>query len=421
MCRVRIALAVLIAASLRIQAQDALRSALSLDPALAPRESSPVGLQPSEPHLGPVPFSLAAYIGVTYDDNFFESESNPQSDMILRGGLTVSVRWLATERSELRFSTDIGYLHYVTHSQDSGFQVSPNSALTYSVSYADATVSFYDQFNYWREVTTESALANIAILPRLDNTIGARLSWEPGRWLAQVGYGHESFLSDNAANNYLDRSTENLFSRFGWRLAEKSETGLEASGSFTSYRVHLQSDNRSLSIGPYADWQLRPAIHLALRGGPTVYFFDPNGTARGSANLNSYYLGLELSHQLTDYLAYQLNLRRDVQLGLNQGSDYIEQLSIASSLSCAVTRRITIGASLTYENGSQPLPVLVIGPYVFKATEHFDRLGGGPQFSWRFTDRLNASVSYFHWQRASDLPGRGYAENTVSLSLGYTF
>src|SRR4029077_504112 len=100
MCRLRIALAVLMAAGLRIQAQDALRSALSLDPALAPKESQPLGLQPTEPHLGPVPFSLAAYIGATYDDNFFESDSNPQSDMILRGGVTIGVRWLATERSE---------------------------------------------------------------------------------------------------------------------------------------------------------------------------------------------------------------------------------------------------------------------------------------------------------------------------------
>lgn len=421
MFRFRLVLAFFAAAGLRIQAQDALRQALALDPALTPKENSVATLAPEQPHLGPVRFNLSAYCSAGYNDNISESEFNRLSDVTLRPGLNVALFWPATERSELRFGTDISYVHYLTQSQYSGLEISPDSAISYAVSFADARLNFYDQFNYWRQVTTESSLANVAVLPRLDNTIGARLSWEPGRWLAQLGYGHEIFLAESAANNYLDRSSENLFGRLGWRLAEKSEAGLEASGSFTSYRVHLQSDNRSLSLGPYADWQLRPAIHVTLRGGPTFYAFDSNGAARGSGGLNSYYLGASLSHQLTAGVSYQINLRRDVQLGLNQGSDYVEQWTVNSSLAWAVTPRVNLGIVFTYENGSQPLPVAYLGPYVFETTERFERFGGGPQVSWRLTEKLTASANYSYWQRDSSLPGRNNNGNTAALTLGYAF
>jgi hypothetical protein len=421
MCRLSLVLAFFTAAGFRIQAQDALLNALSLDPALASKENPLMEAPTNQPHLGPVQFTLSTYLAATFDDNITESGVSPLSDVILRPGLDISLFWLATERSALQFSTDISYLQYVKQTQYSGLQVSPNSALTYSVSFADATLSFYDQLNYWRQVTTESALANIATLPRLDNTIGTRFSWAPGRWLVQLGYGYETFLSENAANNYLDRSTQNLFARLGWRLAEQSETGLEASGGLTSYRVHIQSDNDSVSLGPYAEWQLRPAIHLTLRGGPTFYYFQPSSAGQPGGNLNSYYLGASISHQLTDFLAYQFNLRRDVQLGLNEGSNYIEQWTGNFSLTWAMTQRINLTASLTYENGTQPLPVAVLGPYVFEASEHFERVGGGPQIAWRFTDKLTTSLTYYYWQRNSNLPGRGYNENIVSVSLSYAF
>jgi len=124
---------------------------------------------------------------------------------------------------------------------------------------------------------------------------------------------------------------------------------------------------------------------------------------------------------LTDFLSHQLTVRRDVQPGLNQGSDYVEQLTVNYSLSYALTQRISVSANVIYENGDQPFPVLVLGPFIFEAKEQFARYGAGPQVSWRFTDKLTGALSYFHWQRESNLPGRTYSENTVSLSLDYTF
>ena len=103
----RIALAFFLAVGSRIQAQDALRNALSLDPALAQKENALAESPPNQSHLGPVQFTLNPYLTAAYEDNINESEFNPVSDVIVRPGLNVSLFWPATERSELRFSSDL--------------------------------------------------------------------------------------------------------------------------------------------------------------------------------------------------------------------------------------------------------------------------------------------------------------------------
>ena len=406
---------------MQVPAQDALHSALSLDPQLAAATNSPASTDPAQPYWRSLSFHLGSYLLAQYNDNFFETSSNPEMDVSVRGGINLQMSWIPSDRSELRFSSGIGYVHYGEHSAYSGLELSPDSALTYSLRYGDTTLTAYDQFSYWREVATEGALANIATLPRLDNTLGARFSWEPDHWRLQAGYGHEDFMADNSANAYLNRASEQLLGRIAWRLAENSEAGVEGSGSFTTYREQIQSDNQNFSIGPYADLQLRPSIHLSLRGGPAFYFFDPLPDGRRSPDLLSYYLSFNFHHQLTGNCSYELNLRREVQPGLNQGSDYIEQLSASYTISYALTSQLTLAANLTYENGTQPLPLFIFGGFLIEGIEHFERVGGGPRISWRLTDKFTASLDYAHWQRTSDFAGRGYDENIVGASLAYAF
>jgi hypothetical protein len=191
---------------------------------------------------------------------------------------------------------------------------------------------------------------------------------------------------------------------------------LEASASFTRYQVPIQSDNQSFSLGPYVDWQVAPTFHATVRGGPTFYRFDSNGRPNPTPDLNSYYLGLRLDHQLTDYINHSVGVRRDVQLGLNPGSDYLEQLTATYSFSWLLTSHSTVGAALTYEFGHQPLHTLG-----FYQRETFDRIGLSPGVSYRFSDHFTSSVAYSYWLRESNLPERNYTQNSVSFQLNYQF
>ena len=394
--------------------QQALLGALSLNNTIA-AQSNQATLQPDRPHLGPVQLTLGAYASVAYDDNINEAQNNPEADYITRGGANLGFDWPATDYSDLQFGTGIGYVHYHRYTSNNGLEISPNSALTYALTLDEVTFTFFDQFSYTREVTTEAALANVTTQPLLNNTLGVRVGWEPGKWTLQTSYSHVDTVSDHA-NDYLNSSSEFFFGRAGWRFAEATEAGMEASGGWTDYQVASQPNSYNVSLGGYVEWQLRPSLHFTLRGGPTYYEFISQTPAAGNSSLSSYYVSLTTSHQFTDFLSQSLNLERSVQPGINQGSSYVEQLMATYSLSWALTQHINLGPSAAFVNGQQPL-----GNFPFPSLEYYQRYGAGAQLSWRFTDHLAGSLGYNYWLRDSNLPDRGYSENSVSFDLTYAF
>ena len=180
----------------KLFAQEALRSALSVDQVLQTSQAA-VELPPDQPHLGPVQVSFGLYAGVELNDNVNTSENNPQSDILLRGGINTGFYWPATEQSEVRVNAGLGYVHYLNHPNYDYFQLSPNSALDWRIGLENGNIDFFDQFSYSQEVVTESALAGDARFPRFDNTVGTRIEWSPNRWMLQAGYSHNTFLSDS--------------------------------------------------------------------------------------------------------------------------------------------------------------------------------------------------------------------------------
>jgi hypothetical protein len=292
--------------------------------------------------------------------------------------------------------------------------------LIYAISLDNVKVTLFDQFSYTREVVSEGALANIGTSPQLDNTIGTRVAWNPNQWTFQAGYSHNDYIFGQGGQD-LNRSSENFFARGGWLFAEGTEAGLEASDSLTSYEVETQDNSTGISVGAYAKWQLRQSLNLTLRGGPTFYTFNSGGATAGTSDLLSYYVDLEVNQQLTDFLSHQLSIDHSVQPGLNGGSAYIEQLVVTYSAYWALTQRIRLGASFTYENGRQPFPVVLPGGIVSQSIEKYELYGVQPQISWQLTGKLSASLVYSYWLRQSNVDGRDYLQNSVSCGFIYTF
>lgn len=395
--------------------QDALISNLALDSLLSKPQTPTTSLIPDVHHLGPVIFGAGLYTGVQFNDNINLVPEGTLSDEIIRFGGTLSINWPATPQSALTLEADIGYRHYLNHSQYDGLEISPNSALTYSITWDEGSLSFFDQFSYLQDVVSQPALSGVATFPRLENTVGTRVTFEPGKWLLVAGYSHDNYLTDSSTYQYLNRSSEYLFSRVGWRFAEQTQAGIEASASFTSYEESIQSDNRSVSLGGFIDWQLTHALRASIHGGPTYYtFYGTHGAP--NSTLDGYYYSLELDHQVNDFLSQHAEARHEISLGVNAGSDYVEQTFVSYWLSCALTRHLSANLSLNYNKGNQPFQV-----FIFEFTENFEQYGFSPGLSWQFTDRFGATLSYSYWNRTSDLPGRGYTLNTVDLRLNYNF
>lgn len=405
--------------------QDALRSALTIEPVLG--ASPPVSelSSGSLPHLGPVQLETGAYTGLELNDNINSSQSEAKPDLLLRGGLNLGLLWPATSESNLHFNSNFGYVHYLRYSQYDHLEVAPTSALSWSIGLQDGNLAFFDQFGYSQQVLAESAISGLATFPRFNNSIGTQLHWSPGRCTFDSGYTHNDSFSDSKQFEYLNSSSEFFFVRAGWRFGDISQAGLEASSSLTSYQLLAQNGNYSISLGPYTDWQVTRSLHLSLRGGPVLYIFQSQPGFSQDKQLDAYYLGFEVAHQLTDFFTHKINLQRDVRQGLNRGSSYIEEFTATYSGSLSLTSKVELGVAVTYEQGTQPLEVPVnvfpFGTFLVLSTENYSRYGTTLNASWRVTNKLAANLAYAHWSRASNLTGLGYDVNTVSLNLSYTF
>jgi hypothetical protein len=145
-----------------------------------------------------------------------------------------------------------------------------------------------------------------------------------------------------------------------------------------------------------------------------------------NSSFNSYYVSLAVNNQITDFLSENLSVLRSIQLSANLGSQYVEQLTVAYSLSWALTRQINLSASLTCDDGQQPLIVgydYIFGiiPVPIEGTENYQLYSGGLTAAWQFSDHLAASLAYSHTQRDSNLSGRSYSADSVTAQLSYNF
>src|SRR6185369_296917 len=98
-----------------------------------------------------------------------------------------------------------------------------------------------------------------------DNTVGARVTWTPGKGIFILGYAHQNYFTTESTHSFLDRTAEQVFFRAGYRFRPETSAGLEASGALTDFDVPEQRDNSTVTVGPYLEWQARPWLGIKLR------------------------------------------------------------------------------------------------------------------------------------------------------------
>jgi len=153
--------------------------------------------------------------------------------------------------------------------------------------------------------------------------------------------------------------------------------------------------------------------------------FDSQPTSSQGKTLDAYYIGFDVSQSLTDFLSHRINIQRDVRQGLNHGGSYIQELIANYSVTLSLTRRVSIGASFTYEQGTQPFEIPInifpFGTFFSQSVENYDRYGTTLSASWQATEKLTATLAYNHYLRDSNISGYGYTVNSLSLNVSFTF
>lgn len=392
-------------------AQEAIRNeqsteAAAMQPRLHP-DATPYTVKSGDFRLLATP-SLA----LNWNDNVRLSHDNPEDDLILLPTMALVASYPLTQRNLLQLNVAFGYQKYVQHDDLSTWYVQSGSALSFDVAFGDFLVNLHDQFSYVQDAAQQAAIANTGSYGLLNNTAGALATWNLNQVTLSLGYDHQLVKSTASQFEQQDHTSELVTTRAGLRVHPTVTTGVEGTASLTTYNQLFLNDNNSYSGGVYADWQPDTSFHLEARGGYSTFIFQHNSPFVQTSDLNSWYVGLTATHQISQGVSYTLSAGHDISLGIQ--ADAIEEWYFTPTINWSIIRNWTFTTGLSYQHGDQGL-----GNQGGNLTETFDWLGATMSVSHAITSRINAALNYRFTVRGSSIAMREYTQNLVGLQLTY--
>jgi len=171
------------------------------------------------------------------------------------------------------------------------------------------------------------------------------------------------------------------------------------------------SDAKQINAGIFFESQVSQYLHFRGSVGYTLYSPDTGQSTNSNqvSDFTGIYADLSLQHRLNRFLVYTLSGGRSINFAFYGGSvDLIYARWLAN---WKVMEKVGISTSLQYEHGTQ----------VTFTGETFDRYGGSISLSRTLTAKSTGSLGYQFYWRTSDVKGRDYTANIVSLNFSYRF
>ncbi len=394
------------------RAQDAIR------PSLAGEATSEARRQDIEhiPYnllVGPIRFRVSATMGVEYNDNINLSQHDEkQDDFILRPQVNFNALWPITQLNTLRFDIGIGYSVYLQHSRNdtNGILITPGSQLAFDIFVGDFRINIHERMSVQQDPISEPQLSNTAQYGRFENTAGVSVLWDLNKILATVGYDHYNFVATESVFDYLNRNSEILSGSLSLAATSTTNIGVEGNGVFSYYDQHVLNDSRDFSGGGFVETQLSSNLRVRGAAGYQLIDFDNNGLVGDQSSLSDYYANILISHRLNAMLSQSVSAGHESQLGVN--SNYITLNYIRHTITWNIIRNTLLSTEFFYEDANDS------GGFI---DEHFQRVGGAGTIGFQLTPHITLGLRYQYTQKDSNVAGRNYIQNRVSLDGTYSF
>jgi hypothetical protein len=401
----------MLAAAAMAPAQDALRDSLAGDAAAEAQRRGEMET-PYTIKTGDFRMLLTPSLEMDWNDNINVVSSGQQEDFILRPMLGLSASYPLTYRNVLRLNTTIGYDIYLEHPNYSGVRVFSGSVLSFDTYIKDFWINVHDRFQYTRDSAGEAAVAATGYYGGLDNFAGVSVTWDLEDVVTTLSYDHENYISSSSQFDYLNRASELLVSRAGFRFHPTLTAGLEGTGSFTTYdQAVLLNNSIGYSAGVYGDWHPGHYTEVQLHGGYTEYFFEQTSPVLPAVDQNAWYVGLTANQDITEAISYSISAGHELRIGIQ--ADSVEDWYVRPGINWKFMKDISFNTSCGYEHGQQ---LLASQP---ASSETYDWFWVGLGASYGLTKNLRAGLTYRVTERYSDVADRGYSQNIVGLQLNY--
>ena len=378
--------------------------------------------------LGPIPFRLSANLDVEYSDNSVRSDQENVSDVSLfpRIDMTGFVR-LAPSIT-LSLQTGIGYITYVNQSQPdrllpiASAAINPDTGLSFNVKIGKFLINLHDRPEVPRFEVSAVTQRDQSQYNSFSNTVGVTILWDVNSQLvATLGYDHINQIALSSSAEGTDQSTESFLSSLSYKLSDALGVGLEAGLSMINYAEDFLNSGSNYHLGP--TFQLRLSDYLSMQGafGYQGGSYGSGGQTGDTSELGSYFANVSIHNNLNPRFSHSLSIGHQAEQGV--ASNFTESNYVHYQAGWDVIRKVSFGffASFVDAKESGGLFAEHIRYYAFGLSAGFQLTQkASVSILYQFTKRetLNNEIQPVDFAPETNL---AFAENRVSLHLGYTF
>jgi hypothetical protein len=358
--------------------------------------------------LGLTEWRLSAGLGVEFNDNVNLSEGHREGDVIFRPQINTQMRWPVTDKNSLNLTLGVGYSAYVNHPELDQVFLAPGTELSFDVYVGDFWINLHDRVSITQNAYQDPTVSGTGDYARLENALGVSALWDLNKVIVRAGYDH--VLYDSLLGHGQNDGQSDLFTTSaGYVIQPGSVAGVELGAGLIQYDMNPVSNADQWNAGAFYDTQVSEYLRFHGSLGYTAYRPGSSSTGTNASNFDGYYLQLNLTHRISQYVDYSLSAGRNISFTFYGGT--VDLYYVYLQGIWRVMEKVIITTPLSFEHGKE----------LNTGGETFDRYGAGISLSRELTRKLSGSLTYQYYWRSSDVPNQSYNMNSVSLNLTYAF
>lgn len=382
--------------------------------------------------IGPVRFSLAAGVGLEWNDNIYLTEDNRESDFAIRPIVELDSVWRLSELNTLRFNLGISYAKYFDHPNldTNGLLISPGSELSLTLYVGSIQFTMRQRVSYQEDPTTNPQISNVATYDRWEYQGGLEMDWNINQQLSLVaGYDHYNLWARGDFDSQ-DRGIDTVYLRPGFQVNPALKVGVNTSYSYINFQSSSRADGDNVMVGPFVQYQMSEYTNFYLEGGYQNLNFDGTsnftdetlnqlglsnedanavGQVLDSEDSSSWYVRMEIQNRPSDFFKHRLLGSKTAEIGYN--SDFYDLYHIEYSAEWQINEKWDLVPAAFYEYYTSS------GSDGEKASRYGATLG----LRVHLSDSITLGLDYRFLLKDSNLPGYDYYQNVGLVSIYYKF
>lgn len=368
--------------------------------------------------LGKLKARLFAGVQLEANDNINLVEHGAESDISIGPYARIGFVYPMDERGVLQFNIGAGYRWYLKHSDLNTFMIAPDTRIEHTVTIGKVNLTAYDNFSIQNDPTTRPDLGGTNALgpngllnfTRLINSCGILANWQPFEdYTFNAGYDYAIDRSLSGQYQNLDKDDHTFTAGVNYAPTTRWRVGVTAAYTITDYLENVQNDGTRFSIGPTAFYQLSQFITLNAAVAFTSSSFDQTGTIGDTSSFTGVTYSGSVNHTINKHTAHSLQVSKTASGGV--GSNFTESLMVQYAINTRFASAFSLNVTLAYDHYSTSSA----------AGESGNRFLGFIGTTVDLTRHWTAGIGFAAAMKDSDLPGRDYFQNRLTLDLARHF